>query len=48
MNVPNNQFHKSEVLGTMKNKNFQMIEFCAMLLHTQKEEGEEYVGGKIV
>ncbi len=29
----------TEVLGSMKNKNFSLFDFSAMLLNTKKEEG---------
>ena len=30
-------------LGSLKTRNFPFFEFSAMLLHTQKEEGQEFV-----
>ena len=33
----------SEHLGNLKAKNFPLTEFAALLMHTQKEEGQEYV-----
>ena len=38
----------SEHLGNLKTKNFPLVEFAALLLHTQKEEGQEYVSGVLM
>lgn len=34
---------QSEHLGTLKTRNFANFEFAVLLLHTDKEEGQEFV-----